>query len=189
MSLLNRKLPPLGRVARQERDDRIVVVATEDTYAPEQYFNGLHFDRVRVLVLPTQDNKSSPEHVVDRLCKAFSNARLLKEDQDDDAFWVLIDTDHHFQRNHCGGTVQALDEARRRGFGIAVSNPCFEVWLLLHQEPLGVGDAFANAKAVEDRLRAVLGRYDKTHLDMRQFSLPQLKPLAKPPQSPEASKM
>lgn len=29
MSLLNRKLPPLGRVARQERDDRIVVVATE----------------------------------------------------------------------------------------------------------------------------------------------------------------
>ena len=87
MSLLNRKPPPLGRAARKERDDRLIIVATEDTYAPEQYFKSLQFDRVRVLILPTQDNNSSPKDVVDRLCNIHKRACEQNEYLDDE-FWV-----------------------------------------------------------------------------------------------------
>ena len=62
MSLLNRRPVSIGREIREFRDDRVFVVATDDTYAPEQYFKHLELRRVRVLVLPTERGESSPAH-------------------------------------------------------------------------------------------------------------------------------
>ena len=164
-----RALPDLGRAARHERDDRIFVIATEDTYAPKQYFEALSLPRVRVLVLETQEQDSAPSQVVDRLIEAHRNAQRHEKVQEGDEFWILIDSDHHFQPNHCAGTVRSLDAARQSGFGIAVSNPCFEVWLLLHLVPLSSADTFSSPAAVETRLRAQLGGYNKTRLPVANF--------------------
>lgn len=169
MSRQERVLPSLGRAARRERDDRIFVVATEDTYVPKQYFEALALSRVRVLVLETRDKDSAPSQVVERLRAAFDHATLRKERAEADEFWVLVDTDHHFAPNHTRGTVMALDAARQRGFGIAVSNPCFEVWLVLHHEDCV--EPFAHADDVCARLRARLGSYNKTRLDSTHFTL------------------
>ena len=157
MSLIHRPLPPLGRSARKQRDDRIFVVASEDTYAVTQYFEHVQFRRVRVITLPTTDNRADPGSVVARLKAAFADTQERKNIQEGDEFWVLIDTDHHFQPNHVGGTVQALKEAERQGFDVAVSNPGFAVWLLLHHDEPQRGQNYANAAAVESRLHDLIG--------------------------------
>ena len=51
------------------RDANLLVIATEDTYLPARYFDLFRNPRVKVQVLPTEDCRSSPEHVMDRLGK------------------------------------------------------------------------------------------------------------------------
>ena len=163
MSLLPpRKQRGLGRAGRMTRDDRLVVIATEDRFAPKQYFEALELSRVSVRVFGTEDNRSHASWVVERLREVFEDAKKNNELQPDDEFWVLLDTDHWTQPNHVAGFSQAIQEARQAGFRVAVSNPCFELWLLLHvadvSPPL---DACAD---VESQLRAVLGGYNKTNV-------------------------
>ena len=45
-----------------------------------------------------------------------------------DEYWCVFDVDEH------PGMAQAVDLARRSGIQIAVSNPCIEVWFILHFE-------------------------------------------------------
>ena len=171
MSLIGGKRIAIGRAERVLKDDRFFVVAAEDTYAPDQYFAGLAFPRVKVLVIPTvgESGLSAPIHVVTRLKEASELLRQKEEIQADDEFWVMLDTDHHFQPNHIAGTIQALKLAREAGFFLAVSNPCFELWLLLHHEELSPEVEFAKPADVEARLRQVLGGYNKTSIKAEQF--------------------
>lgn len=173
MSLITRPQVNIGRNQREQRDDRMFVVAAEDTYAPEQYFKFLPFRRVKVIVLPTPEGSgmSSPRHVVERLKETFLAARQKKQVQRDDEFWVCIDTDHHIGDSHLKGTVQALDDAAQSGFEIAVSNPCFELWLLLHHEDVTDATAFPNADAVDQALKRRPGGYNKTAIREDMFPL------------------
>jgi len=102
VSPLRHKPVRIGRAERVLRDDRIFVVATEDTDAPRQYFEHLPIPRVRVVVLETPRNsgQSAPVHVIDRLKAAFESARETNEVQNDDEFWAFLDTDHHTGANH-----------------------------------------------------------------------------------------
>jgi hypothetical protein len=176
VSLLNRKPLSIGRAERTLRDDRVFVVATDDTYAPAQYFEQLPLPRVKVVVLPTPEGSghSAPVHVVERLKEAFNNVRQREQIQKDDEFWVFLDTDHHFNDNNIGGTLAALQTARQAGFEIAVSNPCFELWLLLHHADVPPGTDFANCEAVVQKLKNVLGQYNKTAIKSGQFTLMQV---------------
>ena len=158
------------------RDDRVFVVATDDTYAPAHYFEHLLLPRVKVFVLPTPAGSglSAPVHVVDRLKNAFKNVKQKEEIQIGDEFWVFLDTDHHFLANNVAGTLAALQTARHVGFEIAVSNPCFELWLLLHHADVPPGTVFSSCHEVDQKLRAVLGQYNKTSIKAGQFPLAQV---------------
>ena len=172
MSLIQRKPLSIGRAQRERRDDRVFVLATEDRYAPEQYFAYLSLPRVKVIVLPTlEDCLSAPEHVVDRLKEAFAAVKKKDEVQTGDEFWVCLDTDHHIKNTHLKGTLAALKTARQVGFDVAMSNPCFEVWLLLHHVEASACGALTNATSVETELKRVLGGYDKTSLQPGMFPL------------------
>jgi hypothetical protein len=161
MSLLRRKPSVLGRAERALRDDRAFVVATEDTYAPAQYFDGIREPRVIIKVLGSDDTLSAPEHVVSRLKDARQAALNAGDLLKGDEFWVLLDTDHWVKANHIASLQQALLEARQAGFLIAMSNPCFELWLLLHHEDVPPGTVFGRCAEVGKKLRARLGRYNK----------------------------
>jgi hypothetical protein len=58
MSLIQRKPRPLNRDVADFRDDRLFIVACDDTYAPKQYFSFFNITRVQVHVVPTEDNSS-----------------------------------------------------------------------------------------------------------------------------------
>lgn len=173
MSLITRTAISIGRGQRKLRDDRVFVVAAEDTYAPEQYFEHLPLPRVKVVVLPTPKNSglSSPAHVVDRLKNAFTGVTQKRQVQTGDEFWVCLDTDHHMNDSHLKGTLQALTHARQAGFELAVSNPCFELWLLLHHEDVAPGYTFPNSAAVETTLKTKLNGYNKTSINAGMFPL------------------
>lgn len=181
MSLLNRQPARIGRAERKQRDDRVFLVATEDTHAPRQYFDNLKgsMPRVLVKVIPTPEGSghSSPQHVVERLRNSFMEARRSGHVQEGDEFWVLLDTDHHTRGTHLANTCQAMQVARSAGFEIAFSNPSFELWLLLHHSEVGKSEAFPDAQSVVARLQAVLGGYRKNEFQPETFR-PTMVPLA-----------
>jgi len=176
MSLLNRSPINIGRGARQLRDDRVFVVATDDTYAPLQYFEFLPLPRVKVTVVPTplQTTASSPGHVVQRLKDAFDSVKERGQVQQGDEFWVFLDKDRNMRDNNIVGTLEALRTARHSGFEIAISSPCFELWLLLHHEDVPANTTFTVCADVEQKLKAVLGGYNKTKLRRGQFQIAHL---------------
>jgi hypothetical protein len=171
MSLIDRHQVRIGRQQRNYRDDRFFIIASEDTDAPLQYFENLQLPRVKVFVIPTPKNSglSSPAHVLERLKKAFASARGRNEVQEHDEFWLLLDTDHRFKGTHLPSTLSALREARQNNFGIAVSNPCFELWLLLHHADVSLDDSLLSCKNIEARIRDLLGSYNKTSIKAFDF--------------------
>jgi RloB-like protein len=151
MTLIPRQPRPLTRDAASLRDDRLFIVACDDTCAPKQYFDFFQLTRVKIHVVPTPDGASAASHVLDR---------LLRLDHDpDDELWMLLDTDHCVEGAHLARFVDTLREAKRQRVNVALSKPSFELWLLLHhleETALGVLTA---AKQVEESLRTKLGEY------------------------------
>jgi RloB-like protein len=139
------------------RDARLCVIATEGRKTEKQYFNLFKNQRVIVKILPTEeDNKSSPHHVLTRLDKFKQEHDLV----DDDTLWLMIDVDHHRPKQ----LSSICTEAVQKGFKLAISNPCFEVWLYLHFDIANPDDN--KCKDVENRLQAKLGSYNKSNLNL-----------------------
>ena len=69
MRLLTLKPRPLTRDSSSLRDDRLFIVACDDTYAPKQYFNFFQLSRVQVYVVatPEDNNKCHAIDVLKRL--------------------------------------------------------------------------------------------------------------------------
>ena len=163
MALLKRVRRPIRRHEGALRDDRLFVIACDDTYAPKQYFDAFQLPRIQIHVVPTVDGGSVARHVLGRLAQV--------EVDPDDERWMLLDTDHCTTGTHLEGFLAALQDARQKGIRIALSKPCFEVWLALHH----LDDAAellrcANAKAVAKLMKKLLGSYDKTRVNAAALS-------------------
>jgi RloB-like protein len=176
----------VDKVLRNELDTYLVYVATEDTYAVEQYLDALQEHaiidrtRVKILVLPTTDTRSSLRALVDRLKQ---HVDALDERDDRDELWAVFDVDHQATGQHLRDFTEAVQVARTRGIRLAGSNPCFELWLLLHLTenvtgiPSSVEDRDA-ARACERRLRDTLlaegpgaRGYNKTRIGAERFAV------------------
>ena len=73
--------------------------------------------------------------------EARKNRRAHADDRFDE-IWCVFDCDEHPHLE------QALQEARDSGIRTALSNPCFELWLVLHVEEQA---AFVNRHTIQDR--------------------------------------
>lgn len=145
------------------RDAALCVIATEGRHTERQYFEGFGNRKVRVIPLPTgDDNKSAPQHVLKRL----DDFKAENDIGPDDALWLMVDVDRWGVKRLKGVCQSAV----QKGYRLAVSNPCFELWLYLHHADAETGDT--DCAAVETRLRARLGSYNKANLN-RSLFLPQ----------------
>ena len=152
-----RKKRPLDRKASPVRDANLVVIASEDRYAVRQYFDFFESTRMQFRVLETQDGKSAPEHVLNRI-DAYREEFEIGEG---DMFWVVCDCDHWVEPNHIQNLTRVLQECRQKGIEVALSNPCFDLWLLLHFADFPAENVLS-CDEVAARLRATAGGYDKT---------------------------
>jgi hypothetical protein len=87
-----------------------------------------------------------------------------------DELWMVIDLDKW--------TDQELSDVARiciqKSFNLAVSNPCFEIWLYLHLDICENQAEFMNCAQVEEKLREKIGSYNKNNIDCECF-LPNIK--------------
>ena len=158
------------------RDARLFILATEGKETEKQYFEALHSQgvidrrRVHIEVLPSETG-SAPQHVIARL-DGF--ARQYRLHIDFDQLWLVSDLDHWSKPSHIGNLARVAKDAHVKGYFLAVSNPCFELWLLLHftdevAEILacsGIGEA---CRACKEALRRILGGYDSARLEPSHF--------------------
>ncbi|MCX7426200.1 MAG: RloB family protein [Planctomycetia bacterium] len=166
MNLRCKKSRPLTRQESTYRDDRLFIIATEDTHAAKQYFDIFQNPRIKVRILPTEGGLSAPEYVLQRLDDFMREYQTMEEDE----FWLMLDTDHWVEPNHIAGFNRVCIEATQKGFQLAHSNPCFEVWLLLHVTDLESSEQFRRCQDVVHRLKDTLGGYRKRSIDRDRFS-------------------
>ncbi len=146
-----------------ERDDRFFIIASEDTYAAKQYFEALKVRGLKFCVLETQDGLSDPKHVFQRMEEFASEYDLI----DDDKKWLVLDTDAWI----AGGYKEKFDfvcgEAKTKEIGLAVTNPCFEYWLLLHRVDPPINTT--KCEHADTQLREILGTYNKKNVKTDEF--------------------
>ncbi len=167
MSPRYKKPRPFKRDKETLRDASLFVIATKDSHLPVEYFNIFHNPRVKVLILPTEDGLSSPKHVMERLA-AFKSEHQLDED---DQLWLMLDTDHWTKDAHIASFSMVCADAIQMGVQMANSNPCFELWLLLHLIELDPSEQFANYDNVRDRIIAITGSCSKRTLDATTYTV------------------
>ena len=159
---------------------KLFVIATEgvkteikyfEQFKSEEYYNN---QSVFIEVLKRLTTDSSPAVVIKQL-NNFSKEFNLKEG---DELWMVIDRD-----KQSWSTQQIAEVARfcvQKRYGFALSNPCFELWLLLHRKDINEysvavrEELLRNLKTgnrgrVEIELLAIFGTYNKSNLNVDDY--------------------
>lgn len=161
---------PLDREGGRVRDASLIVIASEDTYAVKHYLAKFLTKRVQFIVLPTAGGRSSPAAVLERL----DQYQRQYEIGEGDEFWVCIDLDHWAQDNHISNLLLVQQRCRQKqGYRLAISHPCFDLWILLHfQDPPSGG--FRDCEDVAKVLRGIIPGYDKKSIEQLPISVEQV---------------
>jgi len=136
---------------------RMFIVATEGTKTEPLYFNMFNSKNTVVHVKHLKGNKqSSPGQVLKRMRNYLKDNRL----KDGDEAWLVVDRDQWPEDQ-----LLQLHKWRQTNsrYGLAVSNPKFEYWLLLHFEE---GTGIAGSEQCTDRLKQYLPNFEKGHLEV-----------------------
>lgn len=111
------------------RDYSLFVIACEGTKTEPSYFAPFdNFNRIKVRILEHKQTESAPSFVLDSAKQYIAEEGLNAEYGD--SLWCVIDVDKwpinmiHDLGQFCINTS---------GCHIAISNPCFEIWLLYHK--------------------------------------------------------
>jgi hypothetical protein len=117
------------------RDASLVLIACEGAETEPNYFEALRADpdihnpRLHIEVLQREDpSLSSPRHVLQMLDRFAAEFRI----RPGDALWLVADRDPQSWSDEMLSEV--AQQCQQRGYFLAISNPCFELWLLLHFE-------------------------------------------------------
>lgn len=136
----------------------LILVVCEGKVTEREYINDFRLvygaNTVRVQVVsPGGDPRVLVERAIELRDDA---ARMARRTNDEnlkyDEVWCVFDVDTHERLTAARHTAQAS------GVKIALSNPCFELWLLLH---LTEHSAYVTAEQVYRLLRKHLPQYDK----------------------------
>lgn len=88
-----------------------------------------------------EQNKSAPRQVLERMDNYLAHHKYWDfENNPDDEFWLVLDVDDHTSIYKIEEWHQVLDEAVSKNYQCAISNPFFEVWLLLHHTDVNEQD-------------------------------------------------
>ena len=155
----NREVRPARRAPNREPRRRFLVVCEGEVTEP-QYLRGLqrHFRAVIDLHIPSE--RGIPLTLVQIAQRLKAEARSLAKQRGDefhayDQVWCVFDIDEHPKLN------DAKQLADGNGVDLAISNPCFELWLLLHfRENPGM----RHRHDLQGMMKTFVASYDK-HVD------------------------
>ncbi|MFI5756228.1 RloB family protein [Streptomyces sp. NPDC051569] len=123
---------PLKRTKGVRREQRRFLIHCEGECAEDQYFRGMKAE-LRALPVSVQlgGAHGEPKSLVRAAIEHKGRAARSPQDRcmEYDEVWCVIDVEA--PRQH-PGLREALDLAARHGIEVALTNPCFELWLLPH---------------------------------------------------------
>lgn len=159
MAFTGKRRRPIERDLAIKRDAKLVIIATEGQKTEKLYFINFNDSRVRVRILPSVNGRSSPAAVFSAL-EAFATEYEIAEG---DELWLVVDVDHWVVN---GNLQPVARECKQKKYKIAISNPCFELWLLLHFEE--VKDAAIGSGALVKLIKNHVS-YSKSKLDFDKY--------------------
>jgi hypothetical protein len=117
------------RRARREPKPRFLIVC-EGTVTEPCYFRDVRHVERSLIELQIEP-RATPKAIVERAAELKKQADHDAERRTDDNLryeevWCVFDIDDHRL------IPEAKDQARANGIELAISNPCFELWALLH---------------------------------------------------------
>ncbi len=145
------------RASRREPKRRILVVC-EGGVTEAGYFRNLsRVFRNPLIEVEIDDQGGVPKTLVERAASRKREAeREARSRRDEflrfDEVWCVFDVDEHPHLH------DARQQARANGIHLAVSNPCFELWALLHFQ---AQSAYLERADARIRLKRHLPEYDK----------------------------
>lgn len=147
-----RSLSDLERRPGRRLPLKRIVIVCEGTETEPGYFHGLRQKhRLSTLVIQVIPGGGDPTSVVKE-----ARQELRQLDDARDEVWCVFDTESLLQAEP---VARAVDMARSNGLQLAVSNPAFEYWYILHFER--TDRPFHDAAEALDRLRTHLPDYEK----------------------------
>ena len=155
------------------RDARLIVIAAEGELTEKQYFYGLTKSskyknpRVHVEVLSRGSSISDPKECIKTLNKFKRTYHLNVNDE----LWLVCDVDRWGQKK----LSEVNQLCRQKRYLMAVSNPCFESWLLIHKVRVDqytneeIQQLVTGCQIVVRFLKAKLGSYNKSNLRIEDY--------------------
>lgn len=156
---------PLRRSKGVRQEQRRFLIYCEGECTENQYFRGLRAD---LRALPVQicmgGEHGEPKSVVRAAIEHKKRAARSPQDRwtEYDEVWCVLDVEAPTPHP---GLSDALRLAERHGIDVALTNPCFELWIMLHfTEMSGYQTSDAAQKALE-RLGSCGYSTSRKHLD------------------------
>ncbi len=148
------------RQSGYRRYRKIFILATEGAQTEPQYFSIFNNEQSVIRIKCLQKGHDSS---LIKVLKKMEN--YLKEEglKNGDEAWLVIDRDQWNEKQLEELSAWAL---KKKNHGLALSNPKFEYWLLLHFEE---GNNIKSSADCDERLKRYLPNYDK-RVDKSKFT-------------------
>ena len=145
--------------------DKIIFISCEGSITEEEYFNdvisflysntksSIQFISVKEDAVKTPKNirtadqekelsKSKPHQLLEKIeeFKVANNDKYEFNNHLEDEFWLIMDVDDHTEEYYKENWENTIELCNERNYGYAISNPFFEIWLLLHHVDVKADD-------------------------------------------------
>jgi RloB-like protein len=116
----------------KERRKRFLLYCEGEGTEPDYFIGFARFLRTSLIEVEiAEDRTTDPKRLVELAkAKRFDSDREAERARDDslryDEVWCVFDRDDHAHFN------DAINQAMANNLNVAVSNPCFELWILVH---------------------------------------------------------
>ncbi|WP_298884754.1 RloB family protein [uncultured Polaribacter sp.] len=116
--------------------EKLFILSYEGTVSEKKYFNdfreSVFFNDsglIEIVPLKKEENSGTDPLSVKKLLK---KAKLDYQFKKTDEFWLIIDRDHWETIHKINFDKLVADCKKENNFYLAMSNPCFEIWLIMH---------------------------------------------------------
>jgi len=122
---------------QEEEPTRVIIISCEGTNTEPEYFKAIKeklkdniSSLIEIELVPKPTNASEPKDVLDNL-QTFVDKYDFNKGHD--SLWLVCDREKVIARKTGkSGLLKVIPLCKERGYSIALSNPLFEFWLLLH---------------------------------------------------------
>lgn len=143
------------------KSSRLIVIAAEGRATENIYFEAMRQElcatNVQLVVLNREDDNSNPANVHRQIKDFMDEYNIL----DDDQLWIVIDRDD-WKEKMLADIAQLRQQNSNLRF--CMSNPCFELWLILHLEDIEDYSEEDKKNLFENPRLSTHGTWTKYHL-------------------------